>query len=343
MGGGGGEEKTSVELMEGGGDDSEQQGLVGAWGSTMLKGWDEMLEKTRTKMEEAKATSLARMEEARELSERKLAEARELSVAKMEEWKLDELKAGIAAKLQGGEPSSENDEENPADRARDDDDDDDHKAEDASLLGLVGMPARLPSFRGGAESLKGLAAKVGDESMKVGANVKTLAAKVGDGGKDLAKQFSSSVADTRECGLSRAQRFRAYVILLVASTFFFGLAFQFLLSPAKFATAFSFGTLTSLAAKAMLNGPYTQLRLMVSLRRLPYTITLLATTGLTLYFTFSRANFLVVLVAAVANVAALLYYLFADTPGGKQGIKLLFKLILNSLRLIAKPFLYAFE
>lgn len=309
----------------------------------MLKTWDGMLEKTRLKVEEARTTSLAKMEEARLTME-----------AKVDEWKLPEsatrFKDTFAAKVKGLTPTHEPLEEEEEEDIEAPLDEDVKEAEDASLLtGLTSFDTQK-SF----SSLKGLVGKAADGSATLGKNVKGFASKMGDGGKEFATKFSSGgkefatkfssqMSDAQECGLTRPQRFRAYVILLLASTFFFGLAFQFLLLPTKFATAFSFGTVCSLAAKAMLNGPKTQLRLMFSLQKLPYTLCLLSATAATLYLTFTRANFVFVLIAAIANVAALLYYLFADTPGGKHGIKLLFKLIFNTLRLLAKPFYYAFD
>ena len=83
--------------------------------------------------------------------------------------------------------------------------------------------------------------------------------------------------------LTRTQRFRWYVILLGVSTLFFGLALQFIplavIKPTKFAkSGFCIGTICSVAAKFMLNGPRTQLRLMVEWRKLPYSLALVAST-----------------------------------------------------------------
>lgn len=198
-----------------------------------------------------------------------------------------------------------------------------------------------------SSNIAGFSKRVGDNGAEISANVAEsvtgFSKRVGDNSKEFANVFTSSMADTRECGLTRSQRFRWYVILLCTSTLFFGLSFQLVINPTKFATTFAFGTITSISAKAMLNGPYTQLRLMFQLQKLPYTLALLASTFTTLYLCFSHANTLLILVAACAQIAALLYYLFGDTPGGKAGIKLLFKLIVNTARLITRPFFYALE
>ncbi|KAJ1460098.1 Got1/Sft2-like family-domain-containing protein [Pelagophyceae sp. CCMP2097] len=217
-----------------------------------------------------------------------------------------------------------------------------------------GAPAGQPLEEGDIESR---------ESLLGGFDVSTLASRVGEGGrgfvgfatklgvdgKVLAARFNSTVSttvvDSRECGLSRAQRFRWYVILLMISTSFFIMALNFLplviLKPAKFATAFAIGTVSSIAAKAMLNGPCTQLRLMFAYRKLPYTLSLLVSTALVLWASLGAGNFVLTLVFSGAQVTSLLYYLFGDTPGGKQGIMLLGRVVWNTMKLIARPCLSA--
>ena len=93
----------------------------------------------------------------------------------------------------------------------------------------------------------------------------------------------------------------------------------------------------------MLNGPWTQLKLMVRWRKLPYSLALLATTLLTLYACFEIKNFIVVVAASAAQVAALLYYLFGDTPGGIAGVKLLGKVVYRTAWLVLQPCIAAFS
>jgi hypothetical protein len=168
---------------------------------------------------------------------------------------------------------------------------------------------------------------------------------MGETGAQLAGSFKDATEDRQECGLTRTQRFRWYVILLGVSTLFFGLALQFLplavIKPTKFASAFCIGTVCSVAAKFMLNGPRTQLRLMVEWRKLPYSLALVASTALTLYACFYLGNFLLVVFASVSQVAALLYYLSGDTPGGISGVKFLGTVIVKTVRLILSPCLAA--
>ena len=160
-------------------------------------------------------------------------------------------------------------------------------------------------------------------------------------GNKLAGSFKDATEDRQECGLTRTQRFRWYVILLGVSTLFFGLALQFIplavIKPTKFASAFCIGTICSVAAKFMLNGPRTQLRLMVEWRKLPYSLALVASTLLTLYACFVLGNFFLVVVASASQVCALLYYLFGDTPGGIAGVKFLGRVIVKTFRLILSP------
>ena len=102
-------------------------------------------------------------------------------------------------------------------------------------------------------------------------------------------------------------------------------------------SAFCVATVASIATKAMLNGPKTQLKLMFACRKLPYTLALFASTGLVLYATFGLGNFFAIIIASCGQIAALLYYLFGDTPGGMAGIKLLGRLVLKTAKLIIRP------
>lgn len=315
---------------------------VGFDGQSLARGWDGVVEKTRAKMEEARIKSLELTEEARSRTSELVGEASKLG---------DSIKARINDAVAVPEqaeapppPETPVDEEAPP--AEDQDSWWPSSLEDEGLLSKFGENASSLTRSiadGGVGFMGGVSAKIGQGSRDLGQGIAGIGQRIGDGSKELANKFSSTVTDTRECGLSRAQRFRWYVILLGVSIVFFGLAFQLLALPSKFAVAFAIGTLSSLAAKAMLNGPYTQLKVMFNLPKLPYTLALLAATGLTLYLCFTHANLVFILVASISQVAALLYYLFGDTPGGKAGIRLLFKAVLATARLIARPFLMAFE
>jgi len=72
--------------------------------------------------------------------------------------------------------------------------------------------------------------------------------------------------DNLDCGLTRAQRFRYFIGLLLLSAFFFFLSITFLptiiLVPQKFAFSFSTGSVLAISAKAMLKGPRQQIRYM---------------------------------------------------------------------------------
>ena len=144
---------------------------------------------------------------------------------------------------------------------------------------------------------------------------------------------------------ARSRTDRQYPNNYVSTTHFTALNFLPLvvIKPAKFATAFCIGTVASIAAKFMLNGPITQLRKMVALRKLPYTLALFASTALTLYACFGLGNFVAIVLSSGMQIAALLYYLFGDTPGGIAGIKLLGRLVLKTAKLIVSPCLSAFR
>mmetsp|Transcript_4594 Transcript_4594/g.11842 ORF Transcript_4594/g.11842 Transcript_4594/m.11842 type:complete len:333 (+) Transcript_4594:81-1079(+) len=315
-------------------------GLMGTFAKrfdrdSLARGWEEVVEKTKAKLNEAPG-KLA------ELSNEASARSKELALgaSQIGETLAQRVKEAVgpaeAARGGGGDDDDATGLLEEGGREGDDSGADEAPPAPAwwdvtSLTSSLSIDA--------VPSLDTVGKRLGDG----GRDLVGFGKRLGDNSRDLASKFTSSMADSRECGLTRAQRFKWYVALLLLSTFFFGLAFQLIIAPPKFAMSFTLGTIASLAAKAMLNGPYTQLRLMFHLRKLPYTLALLGTTALTLYLCLTHANFILVAAASFAQIAALLYYLFGDTPGGKAGIKLLFKLILNTAKLIAKPFIYAFQ
>lgn len=335
---------------------------MGTWtmpfdSEALARGWDGVLEKTREKLNEARAKSLELSDEARARSIELATEA-----SKLGDSLAQRVKEAVVT------PADAQSAEDETGRLLEEGCKEDGDAEAAAPTAawwsqvvddqqqlLSGLANRLSDgSKAATESVAGLGKKFGDRSMELGRKVGDssrevstsivgFGKKLGDSSKEFASMFSSSLADTRECGLSRSQRFRYYVVLLFVSTGFFCLSFQLFIFPSKFAAAFALGTITSIAAKAMLNGPYTQLRLMFQWRKLPYTLALVLTITLNLYLCLTKANALLILAGSLAQIAALVYYLFGDTPGGKAGIKILFKLIVNMAKVIARPFVYAFQ
>ena len=87
--------------------------------------------------------------------------------------------------------------------------------------------------------------------------------------------------------MSRTDRMKAFVVLILVALLFFTLAFfvglpLVILAPSKFALSFSCGSLTFMAAFAFLEGPWTHFQRMMTWQRAPFSLTYLASLGLTL-------------------------------------------------------------
>ena len=114
-------------------------------------------------------------------------------------------------------------------------------------------------------------------------------------GNKLAGSFKDATEDRQECGLTRTQRFRVvrHFVRCFHAVLWAGLAVH----PScrhqtdEVRVSLLYWPICSVAAKFMLNGPRTQLRLMVEWRKLPYSLALVASTLLTLYACFVLGNF----------------------------------------------------
>jgi len=141
-------------------------------------------------------------------------------------------------------------------------------------------------------------------------------------------------------GMNYQQRFKVFCALLVLSSLFFFLAFTvgmtlITVRPQKFALSFTFGSLAFMGSFSILRGPWTHLSGMLTISRLPFTISYLGSMMATLYLTFNMGGpqgYVMVLAASGVQLLALLWYLIAFLPGGAQGMKYLVSTIVSMLR-----------
>lgn len=133
---------------------------------------------------------------------------------------------------------------------------------------------------------------------------------------------------------------QVFCALLVLSALFFFLAFTvgmtlITVRPQKFALSFTFGSLAFMGSFSILRGPWTHLSGMLTISRLPFTISYLGSMVATLYLTFNMGGpqgYVMVLAASGVQLLALLWYLIAFLPGGAQGMKYLVSTIVSMLR-----------
>ncbi|KAL1992423.1 hypothetical protein VTN49DRAFT_4455 [Thermomyces lanuginosus] len=93
------------------------------------------------------------------------------------------------------------------------------------------------------------------------------------------------------------------------------------LKPRKFAILWSIGSVFFLASWAVLMGPMTYARHLLSGSRLPFTAAYFGSIALTLYFAVGLRSSLLTLPAAVCQLVALIWYLVSYFPMGSTGLQ----------------------
>jgi len=93
------------------------------------------------------------------------------------------------------------------------------------------------------------------------------------------------------------------------------------LRPAKFALAFSLGSLLVMFGFSVLVGPINHIKHLLSKERLPFSLTYFSSLGLTLYFSLGAHSYFGSLVCGVVQVLALVSYVLAYFPGGTQTLR----------------------
>lgn len=93
------------------------------------------------------------------------------------------------------------------------------------------------------------------------------------------------------------------------------------LSPSKFAFAFSIGSLLVLAAFTSLKGWRQQLKHMVSKERIWFSAAYIASVFATLYSATIMKSYLLSLICCALQMAALIYYVVSYFPGGVESAK----------------------
>ncbi|KAG9311044.1 ER-to-golgi vesicle protein transport Sft2 [Chiua virens] len=125
--------------------------------------------------------------------------------------------------------------------------------------------------------------------------------------------------------LSRWERLLGFGACLIGACVCFFFAFLGLpwlpLRPAKFALAFSMGSLLVMVGFSVLIGPINHIKHLMSKERLPFSAIYLVSLGLTLYFALGAQSQLGSLLAGVVQVVALVAYILAYFPGGMQTLR----------------------
>jgi hypothetical protein len=126
--------------------------------------------------------------------------------------------------------------------------------------------------------------------------------------------------------LSRWERLLGFGGCLIGAAVCFVVAFFTLpflaIRPAKFALAFSLGSLLVMFGFSVLIGPINHLKHLISKERLPFSITYFVSLGLTLYFSLGAQSYFGSLLCGAVQVISLVTYVLAYFPGGTQTLRL---------------------
>ena len=131
--------------------------------------------------------------------------------------------------------------------------------------------------------------------------------------------------------LSKKQRIIGFMTFLGLGVTCFSLALAYIpvlvFYARKFSLLFSLGSVFTMFSFSFLWGPMNHLRNLLGTRdRLPFTTVYLVTLFATLYFAMGLQSTVLTVIAASAQVIALLWFVLSFIPGGQTGIKWMTKI-----------------
>ncbi|CEI89614.1 hypothetical protein G6F70_006337 [Rhizopus microsporus] len=117
--------------------------------------------------------------------------------------------------------------------------------------------------------------------------------------------------------LSRMERVLAFALCLALGIGCCCLSFFFLpLFLGKFAATFTLGSVLILVSVALLRGPWAHIKHMISMERLPFTVSYLGSVALTLYAALIARSTTLIIIFSVIQIIALIWYVGSYIPGG---------------------------
>ncbi|KAG9517431.1 SFT2-domain-containing protein, partial [Aureobasidium melanogenum] len=125
--------------------------------------------------------------------------------------------------------------------------------------------------------------------------------------------------------LSRWDRLLVFGALNLAAIALFVVCFTLMpvltLRPRKFAILWSMASALFLSSWAVMMGPYTYLKHLLSTERLPFTGTYFGSIAMTLYFALGLQNTLLTLISSIIQLVCLVWYLVSYFPMGSTGLR----------------------
>ncbi|KAF8936338.1 SFT2-domain-containing protein [Dissophora ornata] len=125
-------------------------------------------------------------------------------------------------------------------------------------------------------------------------------------------------------GLTWFQRMAGFALCVAGGVACFMIAFfvglpMFVISPSKFATSFTLGSILLMTSFALLKGPMAHLKALTSRERLPFTGAYVGSMVFTLYASLVANSFILTIIGTVVEILALVYYFTSYSPfSGRQ-------------------------
>ncbi|PIA17733.1 SFT2-domain-containing protein [Coemansia reversa NRRL 1564] len=152
----------------------------------------------------------------------------------------------------------------------------------------------------------------------------TISGITGLRGSDSADEISTSNRG-EWFGLTLMQRWIGFAGCAVLALFCFMMAVMALplmvVSPQKFATAFSLGGLATISGIALLRGPRAHTKHLFSRSRLLFTVSYFSSVFFTLFFSAILHTYLGTLLCVIVQIVALVWYVVSYFPGGTEGLQ----------------------
>ncbi|KAG0027055.1 protein transport protein sft2 [Podila clonocystis] len=128
-------------------------------------------------------------------------------------------------------------------------------------------------------------------------------------------------------GLTWFQRMAGFAICIAGGVACFMVAFfvglpLLVVSPSKFATSFTFGSLLVMTSFALLKGPMAHIKALISRERLPFTAAYFGSMIFTLYASLGASSYFFTIIGTIVQIFALVYYFTSYSPFSAGSIRL---------------------
>nr|KAJ3414101.1 protein transport protein sft2 [Polyrhizophydium stewartii] len=132
-------------------------------------------------------------------------------------------------------------------------------------------------------------------------------------------------SDNDFCGLTTFQRYIGFAMVMGTAALCFMISLftlpMVIVTPAKFALTFTFGSLLFLFSFSLLNGLVAHAKHIFSLDRVPFTASYIGSMLMTLFFAVVKPSYILVIFFFIVQLGCLAWYLGSYLPGGTQALR----------------------